>query len=116
MSSSIGTCDNCERCNQDFGYVCKLDGDFFTTGEYARIIDFFDIHGVSFNQKIDSVKLQLDPNTIQILKVLIADNDLPIFFIGNTATKLDIITAFDLILSRLSNDNKLPILSEGDDV
>ena len=99
-------------------YIPKNEGNFFSTGEYANTIEYFNIHGVSFNQKVDSVKPLLDPNTIQILKVLIADNDLPVSIYGNTATKLEIITAFDIILSRLSKDNKsiIPTILSAEEV
>ena len=90
------------------------DGNFYTTGEYARTVQFFDIHGVSFNQKVDSVKSLLDHNTIQILKVLLTDNDAP----GDIdyKTELNIVHVLDIIQSRLSNDNKSNVsIPKGED-
>jgi len=93
------TCSNeCNPCRARENYVCH--GDFFTTGAYANIIEYFDIHGVSFNQKIDSVKIQLDINTIQILKALICDSNR-----WDYTTNMEIIGLLDEIISQLSNDN-----------
>ena len=90
------------------------DGNFYSTGEYSSTINFFDIHGVSFNQKVDSVKMQLDSNTIQILKVLLTDNEAPVDI--DYKTGLDIVYLLDFIQSRLSNDNKVQYsIPKGDD-
>ena len=75
---------SCGQCNPDDciapkGWVCKESGDFYTTGEYSSTINFFNIHGVSLNQKIDSVKELLDYNTLQILKVLLFPNRLSVY-------------------------------------
>ena len=115
MSSSIGKCDECNNCSQNLGYICNRDGNFFSTGEYSNTIDFFNIHGVSFNQKVDSVKMLLDTNTIQILKVLLIDNEAPIKF--DSLTDLQIVELLDIIQSRLSTDNKNfnSIHTKGDD-
>ena len=98
------TCKQCEPgdCIAPEGWVCKDSGNFYSTGEYSRTIDFFNIHGVSFNQKVDSVKQLLDSNTIQILKVLLTDNEAPIRF--DSLTDLQIIELLDIIQSRLSNN------------
>ena len=88
------------------------DGNFYSTGEYSKTIDFFNIHGASFEQKVDSVKQLLDANTIQILKVLLTDNDAPVFI--DYKTELEIVYLLDLIQSRLSPDNKISI-PKGDD-
>jgi len=85
-------------------YVAPEEGNFYSTGEYAKTVDFFDIHGVSFNQKVDSVKHLLDSNTLQILKVLLTDNDAPVLI--DYKTELDIVYLLESIQSRLSNDNK----------
>lgn len=85
-------------------WVKPEEGNFYSTGEYSQTIDFFNIHGVSFNQKVDSVKMLLDSNTIQILKVLLTDNDAPANI--DYKTELNIVHLLDLIQSRLSNDNK----------
>ena len=90
------------------------DGNFYSTGEYSSTIDFFDIHGVSFNQKVDSVKMLLDSNTIQILKVLLTDNEAPVDI--DYKTGLDIVYLLEFIQSRLSNDNKVQYsIPTGDD-
>ena len=91
--------ENCNPCKARPNYICH--GDFFTTGEWASIVEYFDIHGVSFNQKIDSVKGLLDVNTIQILKVLICESNN-----WDYSTNMEIVHLLDEILSRLSNDNK----------
>lgn len=80
------------------------DGNFYSNGEYSQTVDFFNIHGVSFNQKIDSVKMLLDSNTLQILKVLLTENDAPVDI--DYKTGLDIVQLLDFIQSRLSIDNK----------
>ena len=85
-------------------YVAPEEGNFYTTGEYSRTLEFFDIHGVSFNQKVDSVKHLLDSNTLQILKVLLTDNDAPVLI--DYKTELDIVYLLESIQSRLSTDNK----------
>ena len=90
--------ENCTPCKARENYICH--GDFFTTGAYASLIEYFDIHGVSFNQKVDSVKPQLDVNTIQILKVLICDSNR-----WDYSTNMEIMYLLDEIMSRLSNDN-----------
>lgn len=98
-------CLSCEVCNKDTRFVCRLDGNFFTTGEYSRIINEFNIHGVSLNQKINSVKHHLDTDTIEILKALFSENEAPINF--DYVTTLQIVEALDFIQSRLSTDNKI---------
>ena len=85
-------------------WVAPEDGNFYSTGEYSSTIDFFNIHRVSFNQRIDSVKMLLDSNTIQILKVLLTDNEAPCEL--DYPTSLQIVQTLDFIQSRLSNDNK----------
>ena len=91
--------ENCNPCKARENYICH--GNFYTTGEYAKTVEYFDIHGVSFNQKVDSVKHLLDYNTIQILKVLLQDNEHPY----STWHALEVIYALDIIQSRLSTDN-----------
>ena len=97
------TCNQCkpETCTAPVGYVCKDSGNFYTTGEYASTINFFNIHGVSFNQKVDSVKSLLDSNTIQILKVLLTESDAPAEM--DLETSLNVIATLDFIQSKLSN-------------
>ena len=111
------TCKQCqpEECIAPEGWICKDSGNFYTTGEYARTCEYFHIHGVSFNQKVDSVKMLLDTNTIQILKVLLTDNEAPAQL--DYLTNLQIVETLDVIQSRLSNDNKLcnSYHSRGDD-
>lgn len=104
------TCsENCEPCTARPGFVCH--GDFITTGEWASLVEYFDVHGVSFNQKVDSVKLQLDINTIQIIKVLICESNW-----WDYSTTMEIIHLLDKIIdSRLSNDNKNNSYVKGDD-
>ena len=97
------SCGQCETCIAPEGWVCKESGNFYTTGEYANIIEFYKIHGVSFNQKVDSVKELLDYDTLQILKVLLQDIDAPAK-LGLEAT-LNIVATIELIQSRLP-DNK----------
>ena len=109
------SCGQCkpEDCIAPEGWLCKESGNFYTTGEYSRTVEFFDIHGVSFTQKVDSVKHQLDYNTIQILKVLLQDNEHPF----STWHGLEVIYALDVIQSRLSTDNKsIPSLNGGNDL
>lgn len=96
-------CGSCETCNKETRWVCRKEGNFYSTGEYSSTLEFFNIHGVSFNQKVDSVKMLLDSNTIQILKVLLTDNDAPIKF--DSLTDLQIVEILNIIQSRLSNDN-----------
>lgn len=79
------------------------DGNFWSNGEYANTVDFFDIFGVSFKSKVDSVKHQLDYNTIQILKVLLTDHQAPSDL--DLKTSLDVIATLDFIQSQLSHDN-----------
>ena len=111
------TCGQCkpDECVAPKGWVCKDSGDFYTTGEYNKIIDFFNIHGVSFNQKVDSVKSLLDHNTLQILKVLLTEREAPAEL--DLRTSLNVVATLDFIQSRLSNDNKatIPIIPTGDD-
>lgn len=95
------SCHECEICLAPEGYVCQDSGNFYTTGEYHQTIEFFNIHGVSFNQKIDSVKHLLDSNTIQILKVLLQDIDAPCQL--DLENSLNIIATLELIQSKLSN-------------
>ena len=113
MNSSIGECDNCNTCSQKLGYVCKRDGDFYSTGEYSRTIEYFDIHGVSFNQKVDSVKMQLDNNTLQILKVLLTEINAPVKI--DPLSQIYVVQLLDFIQSRLSNDNKNTTIPTGED-
>ena len=97
------TCGECrpEDCIAHEGWGCKRQGDFFTTGEWANLREYFNIHGVSFNQKIDSVKQLLDLNTILILKVLICDSNR-----WDYPTSMEIMFLLDEIISKLSTDNK----------
>ena len=97
------TCGECrpEDCIAPEGWVCMKSGDFFTTGEYSRTIKEYDIHGVSYNQEIDSVASQLDVDTIRILKVLICDSNR-----WNYPTVMEVMFLLDEIMSRLSTDNK----------
>lgn len=90
--------ENCTPCKARPNYVCH--GDFFTTGEYASLIHEFDIHGVTSNQKIDSIKDKLDADTIRILKVLICDSNR-----WDYSTNMEIMYLLDEIISRLSIDN-----------
>ena len=93
------TCmENCEVCKANHGFICH--GDFYTTGDYANLIKEFDIHGVSFNQKIDSVTSKLDVDTIRILKVLICDSNR-----FDYTSSMEIMFLLDEIISRLSDDN-----------
>lgn len=98
--SGCGQCKP-EECIAPTDWLCKDSGNFYTTGEYANTVKEFDIHGVSFIQKVDSVKDKLDNDTIQILKVLLQDNEHPY----STWHALEVIYALDIIQSRLSNDN-----------
>ena len=91
----------CNECIAPEGFVCH--GNFYTNGEYHRIVKEYSIHGVSFNQKIESVKESLDWDTLEILKVLLQETDMIPF---NYETTLEIIAKIELIESRLSNDNK----------
>lgn len=79
-------------------------GNFYTDGEYSRIINDYGIHGVSFNQKVDSVKHWLDPITIDILKVLLQEHDAPCSL--DLKTTLTVIATLEFIQSQLSNDNE----------
>lgn len=98
----------CEPCTARENYVCH--GDFLTSGEYASIIDYFNIHGVSFNQKIDSVNLLLDVNTIQILKVFICDSNN-----WDYTTKMEIIYLLDEIIRLIpKSDNSFQKNMGGD--
>ncbi len=111
---------NCEPCanetciNPNNNYVCKEAGNFYSTGEYSRTLEFFGIHGVSFKQKVDSVKMQLDYNTLQILKALLTDNEAPCEL--DYLTGLHVVQSLDFIQSRLSNDNKTKSSIPGDDL
>ena len=100
------TCNTCkpEDCIAPKGWLCKDSGNFYSTGEYSRTIEFFNIHGVSFNQKVDSVKILLDYNTLQILKVLLQEVDAPAEL--DYPTSLNVVATLELIQSRLSNDNQ----------
>lgn len=89
---------SCEPCTANPGYICH--GDFFTTGEYAALLKDYDVHGVSLNQKIDSVKPLLDLDTILLLKVLICDSNR-----WSYSTNMEIMCLLDEIVSRLSTDN-----------
>lgn len=93
-------------------WIPKNEGNFYSTGEYSKTIDYFDIHGVSFNQKVDSVKSLLDHNTLQILKVLLTESEAPAEL--DLRTSLNVVATLDFIQSKLSNDNTT-ILSRGDD-
>lgn len=97
--SSIGKCDKCKTCNKSEGFICKRDGNFYTTGEFARIVEEYDISGVTFEQKIESVKEHLDLDTIKILKVLLQDNDAPCTYLMHTA--LEIINVLNTIEKNL---------------
>lgn len=97
--SSVGRCDYCSICNKTEGYICKRDGNFYSTGEYSRIIKEFDISGVTFEQKIESVKDHLDTDTIKILKVLLQDSDAPVTY--DTFTALEVIGALETIEENL---------------
>lgn len=97
--SSVGRCDYCSICNKNEGYICKRDGNFYSTGEYSRIIKEFDISGVTFEQKIESVKEHLDTDTIKILKVLLQDSDAPVTY--DTFTALEVIGALETIEENL---------------
>ena len=94
-----GLCADNE-CVAPEGWVCMKSGDFFTTGEYSRTIKEHDIHGVSFNQEIDSVASKLDVDTIRILKVLICDSNR-----WDYPTTMEIMFLLDEIISKLSTDN-----------
>ena len=100
------TCNTCkpEDCIAPEGWVCKDSGNFYSTGEYSRTIEFFNIHGVSFIQKIDTVKELLDFNTLQILKVLLQEIDAPANL--DLQTSLHVVATLELIQSRLSNDDQ----------
>lgn len=104
------SCNQClpEDCIAPKGWLCKDSGNFYSTGEYSRTIEYFDIHGVSFNQKIDSVKHLLDYNTLQIMKVLLQEVDAPAEL--DYPTSLNVVATLELIQSRLSNDNKKAII------
>lgn len=95
---------NCKPCIAPEGWVCKDSGNFYSTGEYSKTIEYFGIHGVSFIQKVDSVKSLLDFNTLQILKVLLQDIDAPANL--DIVDSLNVVATLELIQSRLSNDNK----------
>lgn len=104
-----GACTDNE-CIAPEGWVCMKSGDFFTTGEYSRSIKEFDIHGVSFNQEVDSVSSKLNLDTIRILKVLICDSnrfDYP--------TTMMIMFLLDEVISRLSTDNNNSYVGSGKD-
>ena len=99
---------NCEPCKARQNYICH--GDFLTTGEYASIIEHFDIHGVSFNQKVDSVKPLLDVNTIQLLKVFICDSNR-----WDYTTTMEIMYLLDEILRLIpKSDNSFQKTCGGD--
>ena len=96
-------------------YVSHESGNFYTTGAYSQIVNEYDIHGVSFTQRIDSVKDKLDYDTIEILKVLLQENEVGF----DLKTNLELIAHLDFIQSRLSKDNKksiIPTILSGDDL
>lgn len=100
------TCKKCgAECTTPDGWICRKEGNFYSTGEYSRTIEYFDIHGVSFNQKLDSIKHLLDSNTLQILKVLLQENDAPLNI--DYKTLLEVYSFLDFIQKTLllSNDN-----------
>lgn len=99
----MNSCGSCADCNLETRWVCRKDGNFYTTGEYSRTLDYFGIQGVTFNQRLDSCKMQLDTNTIQILKALLVDIDAPQDF--DYETELQIVQLLDFIQSKLSEDN-----------
>ena len=104
-----GVCADHE-CIAPEGWVCMKSGDFFTTGEYSRTIKEYDIHGVSYNQEVDSVSSKLNLDTIRILKVLICDSnrfDYP--------TTMMIMFLLDEVISRLSTDNNNSYVGSGKD-
>lgn len=70
-------CRSCEPCNVNNEFVCKESGNFYTTGEYHRITSKYNITGDSLYEQIQSVKTVLDYDTLEILKVLLQDNDIP---------------------------------------
>ena len=104
-----GACADHE-CVAPEGWVCMKSGDFFTTGEYSRSIKEFDIHGVSFNQEIDSVSSKLNLDTIRILKVLICDSNR-----WDYPTTMMIMFLLDEVISRLSTDNNNSYVGSGKD-
>ena len=92
--------ENCEPCKARHGFICH--GDFITTGEWASLVDHFDIHGVSFNQKVESVISLLDVSTLQIIKVLVCESNR-----WDYTTNMEIVYLLDeIIKSKLSTDNK----------
>ena len=95
MSSSAGNCVEHKECTQKQGYTCKLDGNFYTTGEYSKIVKEYDISGVTFDQRIESVMKKLDEDTIKILKVLLQDDDS--YFSFDLRTNLEIIAKLEYI-------------------
>ena len=97
------SCSQCspEDCIAPKGWVCKKSGNFYTTGEYVRLTEKYNIYGLSFIQRIDSVKHLLDKDTVEIMKVLLQDDDLSY----NTFEALQVLEVLDVILSRLSTDN-----------
>lgn len=101
--------ENCTPCKARENYICH--GDFFTTGEWVTLIEYFGITGNTFNQKVDSVAPQIDVNTLQILKVLICESNN-----WDYSTNMEIVHLLDEILSRLSKDNKkIDSYVKGDD-
>ena len=101
--------EKCNNCKARPNYICH--GDFFTTGEWVTLIEYFGITGDTFNQKVDSVAPQIDVNTLQILKVLICESNN-----WDYSTSMEIVHLLDEILSRLSkNDNKIDSYVKGDD-
>ena len=102
----MSSCGSCSDCNLETRWVCRKEGNFYTTGEYSKTVEYFDIHGVSFNQKVESVKMQLDYNTLQILKALLTESDAPCEL--DLKTSLEVIATLETIQSMLSVDNSIP--------
>ena len=100
--------ENCKPCKAHPGFICH--GDFITTGEWSKLVEYFDVHGVSFNQKIDSVRFQLDVNTIQIMKVLICESNW-----WDYTTTMEIIHLLDEIISRLSKNDNNPLVNDNEE-
>lgn len=90
--------EKCQPCKANQGYVCH--GDFFTTGEYSNLIKEFDVHGVSFNQKLDSVVSKIDVDTVNLLKVLICDSNR-----WDYPTSMEIICLLDEISSLVGGND-----------
>ena len=78
--------EKCQPCKANQGYVCH--GDFFT------------IHGISFNQKLDSVISKIDVDTVNLLKVLICDSNR-----WDYPTSMEIISLLDEISSLVGGND-----------